>query len=75
MESQGTPFENRQGMKPSPLVELNPNMLVRDIERMHTARFTVHTLHIIPNPDVCQDEGTRGAGGRRLHHAQHPEAG
>ena len=75
MEFLGTPFENGEGMMPSSLVELSPNMLVRDVERMHTTRFTVNTLPIIPNPDVCQDEGTRGAGGRRLHHAQHPEAG
>ena len=25
---------NGEAMKPSPLVELNPNMLVRDVERM-----------------------------------------
>ena len=34
MVSLGTPLENGEGMKPSPLVELNPNMLVRDVERM-----------------------------------------
>ena len=36
MESLGTPLENGEGLKPSPLVELNPNMLVRDVERMST---------------------------------------
>ena len=35
MVSLGTPLESGEGMKPSPLVELNPNMLVRDVERMH----------------------------------------
>ena len=34
MVSLGTPLENGEGMKPSPLVELNPNMVVRDLERM-----------------------------------------
>ena len=34
MVSLGTPLENGEGMKPSPLVELNPKMLVRDVERM-----------------------------------------
>ena len=34
--SLGTPLGNRKGMKPSPLVELNPNMLVRDVESMDT---------------------------------------
>ena len=34
MVSLGTPLENGEGMKPSPLVELNPNMLVRDVEKM-----------------------------------------
>ena len=34
MESLGTLLENGEGMKPSPLVELNPNMPVRDVERM-----------------------------------------
>ena len=29
-----TDLENGEGMKPSPLVELNPNMLVWDVERM-----------------------------------------
>ena len=34
MVSLGTPLENWEGMKPSRLVELNPNMLVQDVERM-----------------------------------------
>ena len=34
MVSLGTPLENGEGMTPSPLVELNPNMLVQDVERM-----------------------------------------
>ena len=36
MESLGTPLEDGKGMKPSLLVELNPNILVRDVERMYT---------------------------------------
>ena len=36
MESLGTPLENGEGMKPSPSIELNHNMLVRDVERMKT---------------------------------------
>ena len=34
MESLGTPLENAEGTKSSPLVELNPNVLVWDVERM-----------------------------------------
>ena len=34
MVSLGTPLENGEAMKPSPSGELNPNMLVRDVERM-----------------------------------------
>ena len=34
MVSLETPLENGEGMKPSPLVELNANMLGRDVERM-----------------------------------------
>ena len=34
MVSLGTPMENGEGMKPPPLVELNPNMLGWDVERM-----------------------------------------
>ena len=36
MVSLGTPLENGEGMKPSPFVELNPNMLVWDVERMES---------------------------------------
>ena len=35
MVSLGTPLENGEDMKPSPLIQLNPNMLVRDVERMN----------------------------------------
>ena len=35
MVSLGTPLETVEGIKPSPLVELNPNMLVGDVERMY----------------------------------------
>ena len=41
MVSLGAPLENREGMKPSPLVELNPNMLVHDVERMATIHVGV----------------------------------
>ena len=34
--SLGTPLENGEGTKPSSLVELNPNIVVRDVERMFT---------------------------------------
>ena len=34
MVSLGVPLENGEGMKPYILVELNPNILVRDVERM-----------------------------------------
>ena len=41
MVSLGAPLENGEGMKrkPSPLVELNPNMLVRDVERMSNSHL------------------------------------
>ena len=42
MVSLGAPLENGEGMKHSPLVELNPNMLVRDVERM----CNVHSLYL-----------------------------
>ena len=42
MVSLGAPLENGEGMNPFPLVELNPNMLVRDVERM----CAVHRLLI-----------------------------
>ena len=43
MVSLGTLLENGESMKPSPLVELNPNMLVRDVERMNTGlRILTH---------------------------------
>ena len=42
MVSLVAPLENGEGMKPLPLVEVNPNMLVRDVERM----CAVHRLLI-----------------------------
>ena len=44
MVSLGTPLENEEGMKPSPLVELNPNMLVRDVERIENVAIVAGSL-------------------------------
>ena len=49
MVSLGTPLEN--GMKPSPLLELNPNMLVRDVERMFSMHvFYLYAMIPVPHP-------------------------
>ena len=42
MVSLGTPLEHGEGMKP--LVELNPNMLVRDVERMVILPIWIHLV-------------------------------
>ena len=39
MDSLGTELENGEDMKPYILVELNPNILGRDVERMHFMLF------------------------------------
>ena len=33
MVSLGTPLENREAMKPPPLIEINPNTLGRDVDQ------------------------------------------
>ena len=40
MDSLGTPLENGEGVKPYILVELNPNILGRDVERMNSNLLT-----------------------------------
>ena len=52
--SLGTPLENGEGMKPSPLVELNSNIMLRDVERMWSVPVKTHLRSVT---QVIQSHG------------------
>ena len=47
IDSLGTELENGEDMKPYILVELNPNILGRDVERMHFMLFNLFKTNTI----------------------------